>query len=186
MRGSQSDRFVQGPGHGPRGLEGGRGRSARDRLRIDREHGGICSGVRGTGRDRGRHRARSRRAGQLEARTGARGRRAPGRGRGHLRRRVHGSRGARRARGRGRRQLDEPGSDRRSEDRGTRDRRAARRTADRARSPLRGRRQHGGLREGLPGVRRAGAPDPLHPGGRPRHDERLCDPDPDSGPPRRG
>ena len=88
MRGSQPDRFVQGPGHGPRGREGGRSRGARDRLRIDGEHRGVCGGVRSTGRDRGDHRARGRRARELEARTGARGRRTPRRGGGHVRRRA--------------------------------------------------------------------------------------------------
>ena len=49
------------------------------------------------------------------------------------------------------RQLAEPGSDRGAEDRSVRDRRGARRRARRARAPVRRRRQHGGVREGLRG-----------------------------------
>ena len=144
--GVEPDRLLQGPRHDGRRLEGRRGRRRGRDLRLDRQHRRLGGGVRGPGRAprrradaRGRGRGPQGRADPDAGREGARGAR-------RLRPRPRRRAGARRPGHARPRQLDQPEPPRRAEDRGVRDRGGARRRAGRVRHPLRGRRQHVGLR----------------------------------------
>ena len=160
VRGAQPHRVVQGPRHDHGDLRGRPGGRQGGHLRLHRQH----QRVRGRLRDQGRHALRrpgargQDRAGQAEP--GDRARRHAAAGRRQLRRLPHpGPQAGRVLPGRAG-QLGQPGPDRGAEDRGVRGRGRARR---RARHPLpagRQRRQHHGVLEGLPRVRRRREPGP--------------------------
>src|SRR4051812_6206915 len=185
VRGPEPDRFLQGPRHDGRDLEGRRGGSARRRLRLHRQHLGVGGGVRGARRADGRDPPAGGRGRTRQARAGARDGRAPARGARLLRPGARRRARARRGRRLRPRQLAQPVPPRGAEDGGLRDRRGARRRPRRARAAVWRRRQHARVRSGAGGARRDAAAARRR-GFAARDDPRVGDPDREARPPRGG
>ncbi len=173
-RGSQPDRFLQGPRHDDGRHRRGRPRPEGRAVRVDRQHLGLGGGLRGPRRDhlRGADPAGQDRDGQ--ARAGGHARRQDHSDRRQLRRLPRtGPQADRGLPDHRAGQLGQPGAHRGAEDRRVRDRRRARHRPRRARAAGRQRRQHHRVLAGLPRVppRRSvatPAADARHPGRRRR------------------